>query len=545
MKKNYLHILIVLLALFHNDLSAQKYFVSFTDKSNNGFSINSPEEFLSQRAIERRIKQDIEITQEDLPVTKAYLDSLTKMGVKVLWPSKWLNGAIIESDNSNLTDTISRVSFISDSKLIWKSTNNTNISKFISEEDPSSIKTELLSDYGQTYNQTITVNGNLLHQNGYTGNGMLIAVIDNGFGGADYLPAFNHLWNNNQIVDAIDIVNPGNDVYNTDFFHGMYVLSVLAGYIEDEFIGAAPDANYILLRTEDSSSEYPIEEYNWVIAAEYADSAGVDIINSSLGYYEFNDTSFNYSYSDMDGKTTVCVKGAETAFSKGILVVNSAGNEGQSSWKYIISPSDGENILSVAAMSADSTRASFSSYGPSSDRRVKPDLTGLGVQTAGQGTNGNIVKLYGTSFSAPIISGFASCLWEAKPELSNRQLLQILRKSGHQYYTPDDSFGYGIPNFYSALDINSSVNDIYSNFNFKVGPNPFHNKIEITNKGYKFNNTKVFIYDLLGNTVYNNRIISSEKILINDLEKLSTGIYVLQLVISNQKYNFKIIKNKQ
>ncbi len=542
MKKNILNIAIILLALIYSDLSAQKYFVSFTDKSNNSYSIYTPLEFLSQRAINRRTNQDIEITQEDLPATQAYLDSLANMGVNILWPSKWLNGAIIQSNNLSLIDTITRVSFISESKLIWKSSSTTSVSKLISKENPISTKSDVLSNYGQSYNQTTTVNGHFLHQNGYTGEGMFIAVIDNGFGRADYLPAFTHLWNNNQIVDAIDIINPGNDVFNSESYHGMYVLSTIGGFIDGDYIGSAPDANFILFRTEDNSSEYPIEEYNWIVAAEKADSAGVDVINSSLGYYEFDDPSLNYSYSDMNGKTTVSVKGAEIAFSKGILVVNSAGNEALNSWKYIITPSDGENILSVAAMSVDSTIASFSSYGPSYDLRVKPDITALGVNAVVQGVNGSLVKLNGTSFSAPVISGFATCLWQAKPELSNRELLQIIRKSGNQYYNPDDSFGYGIPNFLLALDINSSVNELQSKSDFLVTPNPFSDKIEITSTLNPFVNAKVLIYDILGNLVYHENIVYSSKIVIDDLEKLSSGLFVLQLVISNQKYNFKIIK---
>ncbi len=529
------------MALIYSNLSAQKYFVAFTDKSNNKYSINTPQEFLSQRAINRRANQNIKITQEDLPVAQFYLDSLTKMGVKVLWPSKWLNGAIIQSGNTALIDTITRVSFISDSKLIWKSSSTIHSEKFINKEITLPTKAGLLSDYAQSFTQT-TVNGHFLHQNGYTGKGMFIAVFDNGFGRADYLPAFDHLWNNNQINDAIDIVNPGNDIFNSDYFHGMYVLSTLGGYIEGEFKGSAPDANFLLFRTEDDASEYPIEEYNWIIAAEYADSAGVDVINSSLGYYEFNDPSMNYSYTDLDGKTSVCVKGAETAFSKGILIVNSAGNEGESSWKYIITPSDGENVLSVAAMTADSTKASFSSYGPTYDLRVKPDLTALGVNTTVQGINGSLVKLNGTSFSTPVISGFATCLWQAKPELSNKELLQILRKSGNQYDNPDDSFGYGIPNFLYALNVNSSIDEFTSENHFRITPNPFSNKIIINSNLNLWVKTNITIYDILGNMVYNKHLNYSHDILIENLEKLSPGLYVLQLELSNQKYNFKIIK---
>ncbi len=525
-------------------MNAQKYFIAFTDKANNTFSINTPEAFLSERAIQRRAKQNIDITEEDLPVTQSYLDSLKKMNVNVLWPSKWLNGAIIETNNITLIDTISRVSFISEARLIWKSSLRSSISKFPSQISTVPLKADVTNIYGEAYNQTVTINGHLIHQEGYTGDGMLVAIIDNGFGHADELPAFNHLWSNNQIKASVDIVSPGNDVFNSEYTHGMYVLSVTGGYIEGEYKGAATGADYILLRTEDDNSEYPIEEYNWVIAAEYADSAGVDVINSSLGYYEFNDASFNYTYEDMDGQTTICVSGAEKAFSKGMLVVNSAGNEGANTWKYIITPADGKNVLSIGAMAIDSTRTSFSSYGPSYDGRVKPDITALGLQAAVQGTNGSIIHLNGTSFSAPIIAGFAACLWQAKPNISNKELLQIIKLSGHQYYTPDDSFGYGIPNFYRALDLSSSTNTFHSKSQFVITPNPFSNKIEISHRTKNILNLQVSIYNITGNIVYQEYISSTSKHTIYNLEKLSKGMYVLQLNDANHKYSFKIIKTK-
>ncbi len=525
-------------------MNAQKYFIAFTDKANNTFSINTPEAFLSERAIQRRAKQNIAITEEDLPVTQFYLDSLQKMNVNVLWPSKWLNGAIIETDNLTLIDTITRVSFISEARLIWKSSLKNSISKFPSQKTTAPLKADVTNLYGEAYNQTVTINGHLLHQQGYTGEGMLVAIIDNGFGHADELPAFNDLWNNNQIKASVDIVSPGSDVFNSDYTHGMYVLSVMGGYIEGEYQGAVTGADYILLRTEDDNSEYPIEEYNWVIAAEYADSAGVDVINSSLGYYEFNDASFNYTYKDMDGQTTICVSGAEKAFSKGMLVVNSAGNEGSKSWKYIITPADGKNVLSVAAMAVDSTRTSFSSYGPSYDGRVKPDITALGLQAAVQGTSGAIIHLNGTSFSAPVIAGFATCLWQAKPNISNKELLQIIKRSSHQYYHPDDSFGYGIPNFYSALDLSSSTNDFQTKNMFRISPNPFSDKIEISHRTKNLLNLKISIYDITGKMVMEENITSNNKHTINNLEKLSKGMYVLQLKDANQKYSFKIIKTK-
>lgn len=535
-------ILIILLVATLVGIDAQKYFVSFTDKQNNDFSIEEPEQFLSQRSIERRTNQAIAITTQDLPVSNYYLDSLKNMDLRIYWSSKWFNGAIVESTNADLMDTISYVSFISDASVIYSSTGNETIQKFDDLVSLSSLKSSYEDIYGASYVQTSTVNGQYLHSADYEGLGMLIAVLDNGFDGVDELESYTHLWEGNQIIDTCNFVDPNQSVFETEGSHGTSVLSIMGGYIESEFKGSAPEASYILLRTEDDDSEYPIEEYNWVIAAEFADSAGVDVINSSLGYYQFDDSSFDYTYENMDGETSISVQGAEIAFSKGMVVVCSAGNEGNSSWKYIITPADGEHVLAVGAMAEDSTRASFSSYGPSYDERVKPDLAALGKNTALQSDDGGIEYGSGTSYSAPVVSGFVTCLWQANPELSSQEIIQLVKSNCHQYANPDDIFGYGIPNFSQALSVYAGVEAAESATKMIVTPNPFHDQITITNVVNKGGEIDVSIFDLTGKSVYGHVFSMQESITIDDLDNLSNGLYIIQLKYNQQTYAYKLYK---
>ncbi len=537
-----IHITFIILIAFSTLSDAQKYFVTFTDKANNEYSISHPEEFLSQRAIERRLKQSIEIIEQDLPVSASYLDSLKKMDLTIYWASKWLNGCIVECANSSLIDTISRVSFISDAVIIWESSSTAStIKKYIEPGAIPKFTSETYDSYGASYTQTQTVNGQYLHQAGYEGHGMLIAVLDNGFGSVDEWSSFDHLWQNNQILGAVNFVSPNESVYKVEATHGSNVLSIMGGFIDGEFKGSAPQATYLLLRTEDPNSEYPIEEYNWVVAAEYADSIGVDVINSSLGYYLFDDPSMDYSYEDMDGETTICVQGAQIAFSKGMLIVNSAGNEGYSDWKYIISPADGENILGVAAMQSDSTRAGFSSYGPSYDGRIKPDIAALGDDTALQSSTG-ITTGDGTSFSAPVITGFISCLWQAAPNLTNVEILELVKSQSNQYDKPDDSFGYGIPDFSKALSNSGIAYDMEIETQYQLSPNPFSDYITITNDTNSITTCTISIFDITGNIVYMHNFPTQNYIRINNLNYLSAGIYIFQLKQKQYTQTFKILK---
>ncbi len=523
---------------FMQNASAQKYFVTFSDKNNNTYSISNPEEFLSDKAIERRTKQNIAISEEDLPVTQDYLDRMKNLDLQIIWTSKWLNGAIVSSSNNAFMDTIDKIDFIDSCTLIYPYP--TNVNSLVYKKQELINQTKINSSGFVTTTQNELVNGQYLHNKGFKGEGKIIAVIDNGFNHVNTFPLFEQLWENNQIFATKDFVNPGSSVYNTESTHGTYVLSIMGGYEEDSYCGSSPDASYLLLRTEDEDSEYPIEEYNWVIAAEYADSIGADIIQSSLGYFQFEDSSMNYSYKDMDGSSTICVKGANAAFSKGILVICAAGNEGNDDWHYIISPADGENILAVGAVNSDSTVCSFSSYGPSYDQRVKPDVMAMGQNVAIQNSSGEISYGVGTSFAAPVISGFAACLWEEYPDLTNTEILQSIRESANLYNSPNSQMGYGIADFKEAQELLNSYsskkegNSIY--------PNPFQDYLHIKLSNATNSPTTITLWNINGNLVSSNTFSNSRTYTMTGLTYLPQGIYIVQVVNTNGSSAYKMVK---
>ncbi|RLD33586.1 MAG: hypothetical protein DRI73_05250, partial [Bacteroidetes bacterium] len=314
--------------------SKDKYRITFRDKANNKYSLERPDEFLSQRSLERRARQKILINETDLPVSGFYLDSLSKLGIEVINFSKWFNTALVKSDQNTFPDILNNLDFITDKKKVFSSSvQKSAIYKFNSEI--MAVESPVNSYYGYAKEQISLSNGQFLHNKDYKGDGMVIAVIDAGFFKANELPAFTTLWGNSSILGTRNFVDDNVNVFNAHP-HGMYVLSIIGGNIPGTLVGTAPESSFWLIRSEDTSSEFPIEEDNWVAAAELADSVGADVINSSLGYYEFDDPSMNYTYTDMDGKTTRVTQGAEIASSKGIFISVSAGNEGNKNWHYII-----------------------------------------------------------------------------------------------------------------------------------------------------------------------------------------------------------------
>ena len=320
------------------------------------------------------------------------------------------------------------------------------------------------------------IGGLQLHENGYFGDNINVAIFDAGFMGVDILPIFNNLWDNNKIIFTRDFVNNNKNVFDYSQ-HGTMVLSVMGGYMLDSLIGTAPMANYLLFRTEDSESETMVEEDYWAAAAELADSIGVDIINSSLGYtIMYDDTINSHTYSDMDGNTTIITKAADRAASRGILVVNSAGNSGLSSWYHIGAPADGDSVLAIGAVDYLGKIASFSSRGPSFDGRIKPNVCAKGVSVVVADQDSTIRYANGTSFSAPIISGLSACLWQAissnNIELSNMDIINLIQESSSLFSNPNDSLGYGIPNFYLSY-LNSSIDSSNYDNQINIFPNPF------------------------------------------------------------------------
>lgn len=418
--------------------------IQLKDKGKTTYTIDKPEKFLSKRAIERRKKQDIRITDSDLPISSVYIDTIEKLGCTVVAKSKWLETISIYCTDSLFVDKINELDFVDSTTFVWKGDTARTAPKEILRSKRTIEKPK--NEYGYGEVQIKTVNGDFLHKEGYKGKGIEIAVIDAGYTNLNDIL----LLDNVSIKGVKDFVFNGNDIFQSSD-HGLKVLSVLAANRPDIFIGTAPEAKYWLLRSEDSRSEFPIEEDYFAAAAEYADSVGVDIINASLGYHTFDLPAKSYTHAQLDGKTAYITRAAEIAASKGIFVEVSAGNEGANSWHKIAFPSDAANVLTVGAIARDSTIAYFSSRGPTADGRVKPDVVAVGLGTAAIASTGEVELVNGTSFSGPVMSGLVACLWQSAPSLTNLELLDIIRKSGDRYTDPDAEYGYGIPNMKTAF----------------------------------------------------------------------------------------------
>ncbi|MBN2893080.1 MAG: S8 family serine peptidase [Bacteroidales bacterium] len=432
------------------EVSPNHYCIYFKDKVGTPYSINKPQQFLSQKAIDRRTKYGIKVNNQDLPVNPQYVKQIKELGFEILNTSKWLNCVIVYTKDKTLLEKVKNLPFVAEDLIKYPKKDNIQTVK---NDDFQKIevkkeKLDKVYKYGKGKNQIKMLNGDYLHKKGYKGKGMTIAVLDGGFYHVNTLPAFDSLWANNQILGWYDFVDCDTTVWDAAT-HGMMVLSIISSNIPGDFVGTAPKANYWLLRSENTASEYVIEEYNWVCAAEFADSVGVDIIHSSLGYAEFDDDQ-DYTYENMDGNTAISTIGSDIAASKGILLNTSAGNSGMGEWHYISAPGDADSCLTIGACWRGGKNAGFSSNGPSYDNRVKPDVTAKGVFTTVQSSDGGYGKSFGTSLSGPVIAGLAACLWQAFPEKSNMEIIEAIQKSADQYTEPDGKRGYGLPDFQKA-----------------------------------------------------------------------------------------------
>jgi serine protease AprX len=518
------------------------FWIEFADKTGSQYSITKPEEFLSERAIQRRIRQNIPIDETDLPVSRVYIDSIINTGANLVHTSKWLNGITVNAENDSLVEIWRKFDFVSDVKLSkpYRTALKKAINKFGETSSKTIIDTTL---YGASVHQVSQLNGHYFHQKGIKGQGMVIAILDAGFYNADKLPSLSNLYETGKILGTRDFVNPNSDFY-TEHWHGMMVLSNMGGYLPGELIGTAPEASYWLLRTEDAASEYLIEEDNWVAGAEFADSVGADIINSSLGYYEFDDSTMNHTYADMDGKTTRVTRGANMAASKGMLVFSSAGNEARNNWRKIIAPADGDHVIAVGAVDRNRNYASFSSVGPAADGAVKPDLAAMGSGTAVQGIIWDIVARSGTSFASPVLAGMAACLWQANPTVSAKEMARIMMLTGHQAIKPDTLLGYGIPDMQLAdLILNQfNVPVAESSKNWKVFPNPFQSTLTIFSDSGYIGEVDIELSTLSGITVSKSSFHSREYIRINHFGQLASGIYLLKISGDNFYESHRVLK---
>jgi serine protease AprX len=517
-----------------------KFLVGFTDKTGTPYSIDNPAGFLSERAIERRLRYSVTISESDLPVNPAYADSLKMPWTNVIYTSRWLNSAVISASDSGVVTRVKQFPFVKSVKYVGREV-TTLQGKLKAFTDK--FGTETL-DYGLAATQIKIHHGDALHDAGYRGQDMVIAILDAGFNKVDSLRAFDSLRINGQILGTRDFVSPGNNVYR-EHTHGMNVLSIMGGNLPGELIGTAPAASYWLLRSEDAMTEQKIEEVNWIAAAEFADSAGADIINSSLGYSVFDDSLQNYTYKDMDGKTTLVTRGADLAAAKGMLVVVSAGNSGNNPWKYITAPADGDSVLAVGAVDQSGVYALFSSRGPTFDGRVKPDVVAIGLGTIIQRADGAVVMGAGTSFSAPVMSGLSACLWQKFRSLPNYEIIKALQQSSSLYPYPNNLIGWGIPNMTVANDIITGYQRIFENEKIIVFPDPVVSDIRVSLPSGVEGNIEYEIFDISGRKMPVSGIISlpsSTEFVIGSAESLPQGIYILRLTIENRVMVTKFIK---
>ncbi len=518
------------------------YLVEFTDKANTIYSVEAPEEFLSERAIVRRSKYVIEITEQDFPVNKTYTDSLLNYNSVLHVTSRWFNSAVFYTNSSTFANQALSCSFVSKVTLVFK-----GIPNKAAKKHNKWVQTTDVINYGSAYDQIAMCKAQKLHNNGYMGDGIQIAVLDGGFWRVNEMACFDSLYVNNRILGHWDFVSHNDNVFD-DHTHGMGVLSTMGGNLPGELVGTAPNASYYLFRTENVYSEYPIEEENWIAAAEVADSAGVDIITASLGYSLFDDDAMNYEYADMDGNSTRITKGAEVAFAKGIFLVNSAGNEGNNNWHYITAPSDGEHVLCVGAVDAFEVIAPFSSRGPSYDGRVKPDVVAMGHGTTIIKADETVGFGSGTSFSCPVMAGMVACLWQVFPMYSNQELLDLIRSYSDKYNSPNNNYGYGLPDFSKATFVidSSSYSDISGNNLDKAYPNPFNDKLSFHLYIKKGQEVKIVLHDALGIKVYSEKMVINSAtynlISIIGLSKLNKGCYFLTIYTNEGMLTKKLMR---
>ncbi|MGM9838107.1 MAG: S8 family serine peptidase [Paludibacteraceae bacterium] len=412
------------------------YFVQFADKA------GSTPVALTDRAIAQRAQWNIATDSLDYGVSPVYTDSLRKMGGRIYHTSRWMNGATVELDEST-AEKVKQCRFV---RSIEMTRDETAPSAYLRRKKEMLVADDGATHYGLAEEQLRTYNLPALHQAGFEGQGIRIAVCDGGFSGADTLSCFD----TERRLGHMDFTDDKSDFFGTDGTHGTACLSLIAAQTSN-FAGSASGVEYYLMRAEEDATESPKEMDNLVAALEAADSLGVNIFSASLGYSEFDNSAWNLGYEDMDGKQTRCSRAATIAARKGMLVCIAAGNEGNKAWHYITAPADADSILTVGAVRTDGTIAAFSSRGPSADGRAKPEVCAVGYATyVFNPIRHNFQQGNGTSYACPLTAGLAACLWSAFPQETAMQIRQRILESANRYQQPDNDYGYGIPDAWAA-----------------------------------------------------------------------------------------------
>lgn len=528
--------------------------ISFTYKGGTPHTLSDPSTYLSQRAIDRRNKLNISLDSTDLPVNPAYMDTvLTRTGGKFHMQSKWFNYTVLLLDDSSDILTLQGLPIIKNIEYIAfyptglhkpaKSNRVTNNDKY----QQLAKTTGTAAYYGLSYDQHALVRGDYLHDIGWKGQGKLIAVLDEGFADVNTAPAFDSMMTNGRLIDQYNYADANANVFSNGV-HGTTSLSTMAGNLPGKYVGTAPLADYALYITEVRGSEQRLELDNVMAAAERADSAGADVITISLGYDRFNLPTVNsLTYADIDGKTTIAAKAANTATAKGILFVASAGNEGGGSWNYILTPGDADSAMTIGSVGMDKVPAASSGYGPNSAGHIKPDVCMVGEPAAVMRNGPNPDFSSGTSWATPQLAGWAACLMQASGDFTPYEIRTAIQKSAHFYNNPGDQLGYGVPNFYQALQL-LNVKELPmmpdGNEWVKVSPNPFTQEVTVRVYNEKAGITELVLADISGRVVYTKSVSTATGVREVDitLPELSRGVYFLKAISGDQQAIVKVIK---
>ncbi|MEZ4806966.1 MAG: S8 family serine peptidase [Flavobacteriales bacterium] len=533
---------------FVNALVAQApatYWVRFTDKSATPYSIDQPEAFLSERAIQRRAAQGITLDEQDLPVDPNYIATVLAQGdVTLVNRSKWFNAITIRTEDPLALAAVQGLPFVVAVENTRSLQGSGPGEEHLAPPVDHGERGGDITDYGPSFLQIAMMNGHVLHGMEAKGQGLLIGVLDSGFDRVDELPAFEALRAREGIIHTRDMVVHDGDVF-ADHWHGRSVLSTMVGQLEGLLKGTAPEADYVLLRTEDADSEFLVEEDNWVAGAELCDSLGCDVLNTSLGYTVFDDSLQDHTYADMNGQVTRISIAADIAARKGMIPVISAGNSGESEWHYIGAPADAVDILAVGAVGDVGNSAPFSSYGPSADGRVKPDVAAMGWGAIGLRFEGDsIAPLNGTSFAAPILAGLVACLWQLHPDRTAQDIMDAVRRSASQFDTPDDRLGYGIPDLLAAHDhlvMTTTVHEAHEHVGVTLFPVPFTDRLTVV--GAEGQEMNIALCDPIGRVVLSRTMKAvGGPIELHGLGDLPEGAYLLHVVADGIRTTRSVIK---
>jgi hypothetical protein len=568
MKKK-LFLSLIILGFFSAEAQYSRYTVQFTDKKGTPFTLDNPSAYLSSQSIERRNKQNIIIDSTDLPLTPGYVDSIVSIpGIQFLNLSKWFNQVLIKISDSTVLQKINSFSFVKKTSPVAlkinpfkKNTLKNKINGVLSFHNESlNNKSENFCgpdsnyfNYGYSYPQIHIHNGEYLHNLGFHGENMTIAILDAGF--FNYLsnPVFDSVLLNAQVLGTYDYVNLKQSV-NEENVHGAFCFSIIAANVSGQMVGSSPKSKFWLFKTEDVNSEYPVEEQNWVAAAEFADSAGADIISTSLGYDYFDDSSFNLNYAQRNGHTALISIAANFAVAKGMIVTASAGNSGTATdeTKYVACPGDADSALTIGATDVNAVIASFSSWGPNSSGEIKPNVVSVGEGTTIAAPDGSIASGDGTSFSNPNIAGLVACLWQAFPEFNSRDIINAIQESSSKFNNPDGHYGYGIPDFkkaYTILIEQKSLQTYISSLGNKwinVFPNPYTSNFTILIKAQTNGNAYLQLTDAAGRIIETKSLAISSgqyyEVSFSDAPLLARGIYFIHYNDGANKSVLSVVK---